>query len=318
MGTMRTPSVSVVVPVYNSETTLRLLVARVSDALSAYGSCFEIVLVNDGSCDRSWDEIVAIATEDHHVRGVDLMRNFGQHNAVLAGVRAATGEVVVTIDDDLQHPPECIPELLAALNGDDPCDLVYGTPMRLSHNGWRNISTVAAKVFVERVAAWPGAKGVTDFRAFRTNLRDGFATYSAPAVVFDALLAWTTTSIKYVPVEHARRAVGRSNYRLATLLDYAAATVTVFSTRPLRLIAGLGALCFVGGLAGVVGVLIDDWVAGGAVLTVGLVLAMMFVLASVQLLSIGVLGEYVGRAQLRLLDKSPYLVRRTTADAPSE
>jgi hypothetical protein len=314
---MQPPSLSLVVPVYNSQPTLRELVARLTFMASSDRECFEIVLVNDGSSDGSWEEIVTIAAEHDHVRGIDLMRNFGQHNAVLAGVRAAKYDVVVTLDDDLQHPPEEIPALLAALDGDDACDLVYGTPTRLRHSRLRNVSTAVSKVMLERLTGWPDVTSVTDFRAFRTRLREGFADYKGPTIVFDALLAWTTTSIKHVRVEHAPRAVGRSNYRLTSLLAYGVTMMTVFSARPLRLIGVLGGLCSAVGVVAVAAVLIHNATTGANLSSVGLALAVIVTFAGAQLFAIGVAGEYIAYSQRRLLDETTYLVRRITPE-PSQ
>jgi glycosyltransferase involved in cell wall biosynthesis len=120
------PSISVVVPVYNSEQMLGTLVDRLLAALTALTPRLEILLVNDGSRDGSWPAIEKLAAKFPQVRGIDLMRNFGQHNALLAGIRAASGDLIVTLDDDLQNPPEEIPKILARL--EEGVDVVYGCP----------------------------------------------------------------------------------------------------------------------------------------------------------------------------------------------
>src|SRR5437016_3049722 len=128
--------ISIVVPVYNSEASLPLLVERLMSILPSMAGEFEIILVNDGSRDGSWDVAAQLARSRHGVRAINLLRNFGQHNALLAGIRAAKFATTVTMDDDLQHPPEEIPKLLAAL--DAGADVVYGTPAALQHSFWRN------------------------------------------------------------------------------------------------------------------------------------------------------------------------------------
>jgi undecaprenyl-phosphate 4-deoxy-4-formamido-L-arabinose transferase len=311
---MSSASVSIVVPVYNGAATLPELAERCAKACVAANHPYELILVNDGSRDNSWAVIEGLAARDPAVRGVDLMRNFGQHNAVLAGVRAAANDVIVTIDDDLQHPPESIPMLLDALR--PGCDLVYGTPLRQQHSRWRNATAVASKSILRVLGGWGAADRVTDFRAFRTRLRDGFADFSAPSVSFDALLAWTTQSIAYVPVEHHPRRVGASNYRLSSLSEYAATMATTFSLRPLRLATFAGGLCAFGGAAGMVGLAIRDAVTGDALLGPGFVVALIVFFAGLQLLAVGVLGEYVGRAHQRLIAKPTYVVRSTVGLAP--
>ena len=302
-----TRMVSVVIPVYNSSATLSELVARVSSALDAYAKPYEILLVNDGSADNSWSTIKELTSRYPKLRGIDLTRNFGQHNAVLAGVRAATGDVVVTLDDDLQHPPEAIPELLDAMV--PGVDLVYGSPVHQRHGWWRDAASVGSKRLMTVFGGWGDARVVTDFRAFRAALRAGFASYQAPAVTFDALLASTTQSIVSVPVEHAPRRVGRSNYGLPRLMSYAATMATGYSVRPLRLIALFGAILSIGGVVGLSAVLVVDAATHHREIALGLVVALMVLFGGLQLFAIGVVGEYVGRGHLQMLAKPTYLVR---------
>src|SRR5437764_14555424 len=136
-------SLSVVVPVYNSAAVLPDVVARLLPVLRARGGPFEVILVNDGSRDGSWDAIARLARDCPAVRGIDLSRNYGQHNALLCGVRAAAHDVVVTIDDDLQHPPEEIPRLLDKLA--EGYDVVYGTPRHEPHGLWRGAASRLTK-----------------------------------------------------------------------------------------------------------------------------------------------------------------------------
>lgn len=141
-----TPGISVVVPVYNSADSLPLLVQRLIAALEPQGGALEIILVDDRSRDRSWQVIEELAAQDARVRGLRMMRNYGQHNALLCGIRAAQYAITVTLDDDLQHPPEEIPALLAALS--DTTDVVYGIPRQQQH-GW---STPAVRKPIPREA----------------------------------------------------------------------------------------------------------------------------------------------------------------------
>jgi undecaprenyl-phosphate 4-deoxy-4-formamido-L-arabinose transferase len=171
---------------------------------------------------------------------------------------------------------------------------------------------------LEGAAGWPDATGITDFRAFKSPLREAFVSYSAPTVVFDALLASSTTSIKRVSVPHAPRSVGHSNYRLSSLLDYAAATVTAFSIRPLRLITAVGSLTLLGGLLSIAGLVTYHIATVRSVLSLGLLLGAVISLAGAQILAIGVAGEYIGRSHLRLLDKPTYVIRRTTDHPPQD
>ena len=169
-------SVSVVIPVFNSATILPRLVDRLESVLAGSATQYELVLVNDGSRDASWKSIQALCRGHRWVRGVNLIRNFGQHNATLAGIRMARYEVIVTMDDDLQQPPEEIPNLLRLLN--QGVDVVYGTPERDEHARPRVWAARLTKLMLERMMGVNSATTVTSFRAFRTELRSAFASFS--------------------------------------------------------------------------------------------------------------------------------------------
>jgi undecaprenyl-phosphate 4-deoxy-4-formamido-L-arabinose transferase len=294
-------SVSVVVPVYNSADTLGPLVERLDPVLIASSDRHEIILVDDGSRDASWARVRELSAQYPAVRGVMLRRNFGQHNAVLAGVRMATGDVIVTVDDDLQHPPEEIPVLLAALTAEH--DVVYGTPRRQQHGWWRDAGSRAAKWALQVVFGWNTAQKVSDFRVFRTELREGFAHVDGPWISFDAVLAWVTSAFCWVEVEHAPRRVGRSNYRLRGLMEYGVTMITGHSSVPLRLSAIVGGPI---SLAGLILIAVGS-VVGGLVLLVG----------GLELVAIGIVGEYLGRVFFRVMQRPGYVVRAEVGKACS-
>lgn len=212
-------SVSVVVPVYNSEPLLRDLVERVSRALRGTVPVFELVLVNDGSADASWRVITELGEAYPWVRGISLMRNYGQHNALLCGIRAARYELIVTMDDDLQHPPEEIPHLLEKLA--EGHDVVYGTPREERHTLRRAIASRLTKVALQSAMGADIARKVSAFRAFRGRLREAFATYGGPFVSIDVLLTWGTTRFATTAVRHDPRTAGVSHYTFRKLLTHA-------------------------------------------------------------------------------------------------
>src|SRR5438093_2790136 len=173
--------ISVIVPVYGDGAALALLTERVAIVLGLLvGSHWELIFVNDGSPTECWALIETLAMRFPNAKGINLRRNFGQHNALLAGIRASRGHVLVTLDDDLQHPPEEIPLLLQSLTAD--LDVVYGTPIQHSHNGWRNVSSVLAKAALATVLGVKIAGHISAFRAFRGQLRSSFSDYHSPYV----------------------------------------------------------------------------------------------------------------------------------------
>ena len=144
----KVPSLSVVVPVYNSEATLPLLVKRLHPVLTALTAEYELVLVNDGSRDKSWEVVQQLAGEHAWVRGINLMRNYGQHNALLCGIRSVRHAITVTMDDDLQHPPEEIPQMIEEL--ERGFDVVYGAPEGQQHGLLRNLASELTKLALKK------------------------------------------------------------------------------------------------------------------------------------------------------------------------
>jgi glycosyltransferase involved in cell wall biosynthesis len=307
--------VSVVVPVYDGAAALPELVARLAAVLAVHAPRSEILLVNDGSRDASWQVIVGLAARapaagEPRVHGIDLMRNYGQHNALLCGIRAAAGAVVVTMDDDLQHPPEEIPKLLDALG--EEVDVVYGTPRAERHGLLRVVASRATKLVLEGAMGAAIARRVSAFRAFRTELRHAFEQYGNPYVSIDVLLTWATTRFAAVPVRHDPRRSGRSNYTFRMLARHALNMVTGFSVGPLKLASLIGfasTLLGIGVLAYVVGRYL---IQGTSVPGFPFLASVIAIFSGAQLFTLGIIGEYLARMHFRLMSRPIYSVRRVT------
>jgi glycosyltransferase involved in cell wall biosynthesis len=306
MGEMSAPAVSVLIPVYNSELGLSLLVERLEPVLREHTSNFEMIFVEDGSHDSSWNVVQSLTDRYSFITGIKLMRNYGQHNALLCGIRAARHEVIVTIDDDLQNPPEEIPALLRKL-GDD-YDVVYGTAQELQHGFLRNIASTITKIALQTAMGAETARSVSAFRAFRTSLRAAFADYRGPHVSIDVLLTWGTNRFAAIPVRHDARRQGRSNYTLASLLKHAINMVTGFSTIPLR-VASLIGLVFTAFGGVLLSFILTRYLLQGTVVPGFVFLASTItILSGAQLFALGVIGEYLARMHFRMMDKPTYAV----------
>jgi glycosyltransferase involved in cell wall biosynthesis len=303
---VRARGVSVVVPVFNGAATLPELARRVDEALA--GSDYELVLVNDGSADRSWETIAGLARANPRVRGLDLMRNYGQHNALLAGIRAARGSVVVTIDDDLQNPPEEIPKLLARL--EDGADVVYGTAATRRYGFWRGVATRLSQFALRMTIGNDIAGRVGPFRAFRADLSGAFAAFEGPYVSLDVLLNWGASRYDFVPVEHAQRSERRSSYSFGRLATHALNVLTGFSTRPLRIASLVGLAFTLFGVAILVLVVVRYFVEGDTVPGFPFLASIIAIFSGVQLLTLGVIGEYLARMHVRVTDRPAYAVRQ--------
>ena len=298
--------VSVVVPVYGSEGTLVELVDRLQPILRASAREFEVIFVDDGSPDGSWEVVSGLVKSRDHVRGASLMRNYGQHNALLCGIRMARFDVCVTMDDDLQNPPEEIPALLAGL---EQCDVVYGTPERQQHGVYRDLASTITKLVLQQAMGAETARNISAFRAFKTDLRNAFAAYRSPLVSIDVLLTWATTRFRAISVRHDERKRGVSNYTMRRLVVHALNMMTGFSTLPLRLAAMIGFSFTLFGM-GVLAYVIGRYLIQGSVVPGFAFLASVIAIFSgAQLFALGIVGEYLGRMHMRMMDRPTYSVR---------
>lgn len=304
---------SVVIPVYNSQATLPELVERLDRVLASLAQGYEVILVNDASPDQSWEGIATLAKSYPCIRGISLMRNYGQHNATLCGVRAARFEVVVTMDDDLQHPPEELHLLLEKL--DEGYDVVYGVPKKLPHSWWRNLGSVLSKWMVAAAIGIKTVRNVSAFRAFRTDLRQAFDGYDNPDVMFDVLLSWGTTHFAAVPVDEQPRNVGKSNYTIGKLLRMWLLYLTNFSTKPLRFSNIIGFFFTLLGFIGFIYVITVYFVAG-SVPGFPFLASTIMVFSGVQLFALGIIGEYLARVFERTAGRRPYTIARTVSGTP--
>jgi glycosyltransferase involved in cell wall biosynthesis len=300
--------ISVVVPVYNGSGSLRELAGRLEAVLGDTGGPFELILVDDGSADDSWKVIGELAAAHGWVRGIALMRNYGQHNALLCGIRAARYSVTVTMDDDLQNPPEEIPKLLGELGSG--VDVVYGTPSRERHTLWRVVASALTKTVLKKSMGVETASSVSAFRAFRTAVRGAFAGYGGPFVSIDVLLTWGSTRFGTIRVEHALRKQGRSNYTFGMLVKHALNMMTGFSTLPLEVASVLGFAFTAFGAVVLVYVLVRFFLEGGSVPGFPFLASIIAIFSGVQLFSLGIIGEYLARVHFRTMDKPPYAVRK--------
>jgi glycosyltransferase involved in cell wall biosynthesis len=305
-------SISVIVPVYNGQLTLPDLVRRLEPVLRVLVTDYELVLVNDGSRDQSWAIIQGLASENSRVRGINLMRNYGQHNALLCGIRAARCETIVTMDDDLQHAPEDMPKLIAKL--EDGFDVVYGTPEREPHGLWRGLASKLTKFTLQRIMGAKLARNVSAYRALRTRLRVAFGRYQSPFVSLDVLLSWGTTRFAAVTVPHHPRAAGKSNYTLRALMIHALTLMTGFSVWPLQVASVIGFGFTVFGILVFVYVLTRFLVEGRTVPGFPFLASLIAIFSGAQMFALGIIGEYLARMHFRMMERPTYVVGESTDD----
>lgn len=309
------PAVSVVVPVYRSELILPRLVETVGRVLeqAGYGERFELLLVCDASPDDSWNVIVRLARENAFVRGILLRKNAGQHNATMAGLARARGRKVVVMDDDLQHPPDAIPALLAEI--DRGYDVCYTRYRNRRHPLWKKLGSEVNDLAATALLGKPKGLYLSSFKAMEGAVVREIVKYDGPYAYVDGLILDVTRHITAVDIDHASRASGVGNYNLRRSISLWLKMATSFSVYPLRIMSLGGLLLAIVSLAIMVYVivikLLNPSVPAG---WTSLIATVLFV-GGVQLIGLGLIGEYLGRAYLKLNRKPQYVVRATTEDA---
>lgn len=309
-------SLSIVIPVYKGAESIGKLAADLARELPKLADSYEVIMVEDDGGDNSWEVIQQLAETYSWLRGIKLMRNSGQHNALLCGIRAAQYDIIVTMDDDGQHPPTEIHKLLEKL--ETGCDVVYGAPMDKQHSSGRNFASWLMRFALSNAMGVDAARYISAFRAFRTPLRTAFEQYNSPFISIDVLLSWGTRKFDVAWVEHREREVGTSNYTFWKLLNYAMTMLTGFSVLPLRLASLLGFIMTAFGAILLFYVLVVRFILFGVegyTETSGFTFlaSMMSIFIGAQMFTIGIIGEYMARMHFRVMNKPPYVIGEQTA-----
>lgn len=306
------PTLSIVVPVYRSADALPELFRRLTAVLALLNEDYEILLVEDCGGDNSWSVIQELSKADPRVRGIQLARNYGQHNALLCGIRAARGEILVTLDDDLQNPPEEIPKLLKKM--DEGYDVVYGTPAAETHGFLRNQASRITKLALQSSMGAETASKVSAFRAFRSELRNSFAEYRSPSVNIDVLLTWGTTRFSAIAVRQDQRTIGTSGYTLRKLITHTINMMTGFSTLPLQMASVVGFIFGTFGFILLAYVLGRYLIGGSSVPGFPFLASIIAIFSGVQLFALGIFGEYLARMHFRSMERPPYTIRQSAEE----
>lgn len=304
-------NVSVVIPVYNGADTLAALVRRLGDALPLVAKKYEVVLVNDGSPDDSWAIIQRLSKEQAWVRGVNLMRNYGQHNATLCGIRQARYEITITMDDDLQNPPEEMHKLLDKLA--EGYDVVYGVARRREQAWWKSLLSALVKRSIAYVMGLRTVRDIGAFKAFRTHLREAFAGYNNPDVLVDVLFSWGTNRFASVEVEEAPREAGSSNYNFWKLVKVSLLVLTSYTTIPLRFASIVGFFFTIFGFFVFLYVL-TVYFTEGSIPGFPFLASTITLFSGVQLFALGIIGEYLARVFERTGGRPTYAIDRMTEE----
>ncbi|MBO9679021.1 MAG: glycosyltransferase family 2 protein [Acidovorax sp.] len=305
-------SLSIVVPVYRSEPILPLLVEKVQQEIGQLGlpHGFELILVNDASPDQSWKVIRELAARYSFVRGLSLRRNFGQHNATMAGLHQARGSMVVVMDDDLQHPPEAIPRMLAAL--EEGYDVCYTHYNNRQHALWKKLGSAFNDWAARHLLGKPRGLYLSSFKAMRSEVVAEIIRYDGPFAYVDGLILDVTRNIHAVGINHQARHEGEGNYNLRRSVSLWLKMATSFSILPLRIASYAGFLLSAVSLLMIVYVMVQKWMYPETPAGWSSLIATVLLIGGVQTLSIGMLGEYLGRTYLKLNHKPQFVVASRT------
>ena len=304
-----TPNVSVVVPCFNEELVLDALYDRLSRVCDSLGTDYEIVFINDGSKDGTWAKMADLARRDPNLVCVNLTRNHGHQLALTAGLSVCRGDQILVIDADLQDPPEALPEMMALMAAEG-ADVVYG--QRTKRVGETLFKKVTAHAFY-RTLAWLAdanfPRDTGDFRLMTRRVLDQFLAMPERHRYVRGMISWI--GYKQIPYKYERsaRAAGETNYTVQKMVRFAMDAITSFSVKPLTLAFRVGAACQL--FAGLTVVLAGIWWAVyGEVPTIGLLTALVLMLGGGQFLTLGIIGEYLGRMYAEVRGRPLYLIEQ--------
>jgi dolichol-phosphate mannosyltransferase/undecaprenyl-phosphate 4-deoxy-4-formamido-L-arabinose transferase len=303
------PDLSVVIPVYRSGEILPDLLDQISAVVEERGLVHEIILIDDASPDDTWSEMREFVPRYSNARAIRLMRNGGQAAATLCGLEMALGHLILTMDDDLQHPPDQIPILLEALEADPELDGVFGVSSDKKHSFQQNLGSRILSWVNARSFGLPRGLRSSSFRLLRRSVGKAAVEHRTLNPALSAILYSSTARLKSIPVRHERRKSGASGYTLGRQIRLAWDNITNVSMLPLRLVTVFGSVfCFFGLI--MAGHTLFKYFSGQiAVPGWTTVVILLSFFSGVTLLALGIIGEYLGRI-LREVRGSPRFIIR--------
>ncbi len=306
--------ISIVIPVYNSEGNLIELARQVHDALAEIS--YELILVNDGSKDASWEHIVQLCRQNNHVIGVNLRKNSGQDNAIMAGLSYATGNYTVIMDDDIQHSPYDIITLY------DECrqgyDVCYANFLKKNQALWKNMGSWFNGKIADVLIDKPKHIYLSPFQIIRKEVVDEVLKYKGPYPYVQGLLLQTTNNVTQIIIEHHERYKGKSNFNLFRSISVFVKLATSFSVYPLRIASLLGFFVASIGFGLALFYLFEYFLTDHAVEGWLTLVLINLIIGGLVLASIGLIGEYMGRMYLSLNSKPQYTIKETVKFTETE
>jgi glycosyltransferase involved in cell wall biosynthesis len=298
---------SVIIPVYRSEQIIEKTIQRIVEVSEKEGFNLELVLVNDGSPDNSWSIIENAAKKDARLKAINLLKNYGQHTAVYCGIKESKGDFIITMDDDLQNPPEELHHLISKIN--EGYDLVFAEFNQKMHAGFRKLGTRIIAYLNNKIFGKPKELKLTNFRIFTRATANRVIAYRTNYPYIPGLLLMSASKMANVKTEHHKREVGSSNYTLMRILTLVARLLFNYSSYPLKIVSGAGIiislLSFFAGVffiakSVILGVEVQGWTT---------IVALLSFLCGFILIMLGIMGEYLARIMNQLASSEPYQIR---------
>jgi glycosyltransferase involved in cell wall biosynthesis len=305
-------TLSIVVPVYRSAQILPQLVDQIHAEMCKEGlvDSFELLLVNDASTDSSWEVIRSLALKFTFIKGISLRRNFGQHNAIMAGLNHVNGDFIILMDDDLQHPPNAIGDMVRALS--EGYDVCYTNYLNRQHVIWKKLGSRFNDWVATHLLGKPKGLYLSSFKAIRKEVVEEIVKYDGPYAYIDGLILDVTRYITTIPIEHQARHEGEGNYNLRRSFSLWMKMATSFSVLPLRLASYAGFALAALSLVMIAFIIVlkflhPEYPRGWTSL-----IATVLFIGGIQTLCIGMMGEYLGRTYLKLNNKPQFVVGSMT------
>ena len=298
--------ISIVIPVYNSASILNNLILKIEKAFEFKDYNYEVILINDGSSDNSWNILSVLAKKHKHLTIINLLKNYGQHNAIFCGFHYANGKYIVTIDDDLQNPPSEIHKLYEKI--EEGYDVVFGRFYRKQHAGIRKLGTKIVGFLNNKIFDKPSGISLTNFRIIRQDVIKRIIQYKTTYPYIPGLVLLFSKKIGNTMVEHKKRGIGKSNYNFLKILKLVSTILFNYSSFPIRLFSIMGFVIsilsfFVGIVYMIRNIFVGIEVQGWTTLIV-----LISFLGGFIILMLGMIGEYIGRMNNQISHSKSYTI----------
>jgi glycosyltransferase involved in cell wall biosynthesis len=300
-------SLSIVIPHYKS-TLIKDLILDILENTKDFQNT-EIIVVNDGGISSNGNYFEKICQKNSKIKYIELAKNFGQHNAIMAGIKFAKNDYVVTLDDDFQNPPKEIKKIAEYLIKNN-FDLVYGSPIIIQQTFARKLMSKLIRLFLTNILKVRNVNEISSFRIFKRDIFNKLSV-NISDISIDSLLNWATDHIGYIKVEHNSRNTGVSNYNYQKLVSLAINTIVSYSVKPLKIVSYFGLSIFATGATLLVYILGKYILFGINVPGFTTIASLIILFSGTQLIILGVIGEYLARMHLNIMNKPTFVVRRT-------